>query len=346
MAQLKGGAKMNVLFRRNLGVIFDVCHIVTCKTAKRETWIQSCIRSGSEAADVQEIENILSTFEDLNPKMLLFGYRDRKKGCLTDILIKYVDENIGNWDVEGFIQYLSDVEKMKNFVSEYYFSQEETDQIFDLIANDETLPGDLKSLLYEFFIFPDRYMKVVISEINKIFASLQKHYSEKFEVLLHCQETFNYSILKQENSPFSKNKRWDQGVKNMYVSFSLVNKYTITRGRGSVDGWLLLGYDFFSTLGEMNETKLNIAAFGNAFGDKLRVKIVEEIVKNGEMTLADLSRKLGVVNTIAIYHLEILKKENLLLHRYQGRKVLYCLNVNQIEKGLAAIKSLCGGTEE
>ena len=84
----------------------------------------------------------------------------------------------------------------------------------------------------------------------------------------------------------------------------------------------------------------------NAFGDKIRVKIVEEIVKNGELTLADLAKKLELVNTIIVYHLEILKRENLLLHRYQGRKVLYCLNISQIEKGLLAIKSLCGGIDE
>ena len=35
---------------------------------------------------------------------------------------------------------------------------------------------------------------------------------------------------------------------------------------------------------------------------------------------------------IAIYHLDILKKEKLILHRHQGRKVLYCLNIKQPSK--------------
>lgn len=309
---------MNILFRRNLGFIFDAYHILTCKTAKRENWINIFIRNGNETADLQKIESILSKFDDVDSKMLLFGYRDRKNSCLIgDIFIKYTDEHIGDWDTDSFIQYLSNIEHAKNFISEYYFSQEANDQIFDLIAANNNLSHTLKSLLYEFYLFPDRYMQTVAAEMNKIFLSLQRHYAENFELLLQCQESFNYSLLKQENSPFSKNKKWDQGLKNIYVSFSLFSKYAIVRGKGNTDGWLMLGYDFFSTFGEMNELKLDIAAFGNALGDKLRVKIIEEIVKNGEMTLADLSKKLGVVNTIVVYHLEIMKKENLLLHRYQ-----------------------------
>ena len=111
-------------------------------------------------------------------------------------------------------------------------------------------------------------------------------------------------------------------------------------------GWLILGCEMQKTFDETIEPDMDIAGFGNAFGDKLRVKIVDEIVKHGELTLADLAKRLGVVNTIAIYHLDILKKEKLILHRHQGRKVLYCLNKAQINKGLDAMIKLCGGEEQ
>ncbi len=338
---------MNIAFRRNLGFIFDACHIMSCKASKRESWIGVFVRNGSETEDIKELDSILERFEVVNHKMLLFAQRKMKKGCLIgNILIEYADEYIGEWETGQFTQYLLDCERMKKYVTEYYFDCEITDNIFEKIAYDVDLSPELKSLLYEFYIFTDRYMEMVKGELDKIFAELQKFYSEKFEQLLQCQETFSYDVLKQENSPFARNKKWDQGLKTCYASFSLINKYVIARGKREKEGWLILGCEFFSTIGEVNSTKLDIAAFGNALGDKLRIGIIEEIVKNGEMTLADLSKKLEVVNTIVVYHLDILKKENLLLHRYQGRKVLYCLNISQIEKGLEAIKLLCGGVEE
>lgn len=338
---------MNIAFRRNLGFIFDACHVMSCKVAKRDSWIGVFVRNGSETKDIKELDSILERFEMVNHKMLLLAQRKMKKGCLIgNILIEYADEYIGEWEVGQFTQYLLNCERMKKYVTEFYFDCETTDNIFEKIAYNVDLSSEVKSLLYEFYIFTDRYMEMVKSEMEKIFLELQKFYSEKFEQLLQRQETFDYSILKQENSPFAKNKRWDQGVKMCYTSFSLINKYAIVRGKNKNTGWLILGSNFFATFGEMSEVKLDIAAFGNAFGDKIRVGIIDEIVKNGELTLADLSRKLGVVNTIVVYHLDILKKENLLLHRYQGRKVLYCLNISQIEKGLEAIKSLCGGVDK
>ena len=53
---------MNVLFRRNLGFLFDATQIITCKTARRESWIDSFVRNGSEAKDLPIIETIIEKF--------------------------------------------------------------------------------------------------------------------------------------------------------------------------------------------------------------------------------------------------------------------------------------------
>jgi len=338
---------MNTLFRNNLGLIFDVYHIINCKTISRENWTELFVRSGSETEDLRELDSILDMFGELHPKLALLGFREHKsKSLVGEIALEYADENIGNWTPDGFINYLCNTVRMKQAIAKYYLNTDSCEQIFDSIASNSSISLSCKGLLYEFFLFPDRYLEDVKQEIGRIFSIMKNYQGQKFELLIHCQESFDYALLKQENSPFSKNKKWDSGMKTCYISFSILSKYLIVRSRQAQNGWLVLGYDFFSTLGEVSETPLNIAAFGNAFGDKLRVRIIEELVKNGEMTLADLSKEMNVVNTIAIYHLDILKKENLLLHRNQGRKVLYCLNRRQISKALSAIKSLCGGIDE
>ena len=337
---------MNILHRRNLGFISDLCHIVTCKTAKRESWIEVFVRSGHEAEDLRDLDQILERFDEVDPSLLLFGYRDRKKGSLIgNIFIKYADEYMGNWEVSNFCDYLGNIERTKEFVSKYYFNCEVKEDIYKNIAADKELDAEVKSLLYEFYLFTEQFIKVTVTEINKIALALQKYHTEKLEKILSCQEAFDYTDLEKDNSPFARNKKWEQGLKNCFISFTLLGKYTGMRGKSESDGWLILGHEIQKTFDETIESEVDIAAYANAFGDKLRVKIVDEIVNHGELTLADLAKKLGVVNTIAIYHLDILKKEKLILHRHSGRKVLYCLNKSQISKGLAAMIKLCGGVE-
>ncbi len=338
---------MNILHRRNLGFIYDVCQIITCKTAKRESWIEIFVKTGHESEDLRDLEQILARFDEVDPSLLLFGYRDRKKGSLIgNIFCDFISENVSNGKITDFTKFLCNIEQTKQYITSYYFECKYNENILNTVAAEKSLPSDVKSLLYEFFLFSEQFMNKVSDEINKIAMNLQKLYMEKLEKLLECQENFDYSAMEKENSPFAKNKKWEHGMRNCYVSFSLISKYACLRGRNEENGWMILGCEIQKSFAETIEQEVDIAAFGNAFGDKLRVKIVEEIVKNGEMTLADLAKKLGVVNTIAIYHLDILKKENLMLHRYQGRKVLYCLNTSQIEKGLEAIKTLCGGEEQ
>ena len=338
---------MNTVFRKNLGVIFDACHVITCKTAKRESWISTFVQEGREASDIQEIDLILEKFDAVDPKLHVFGYRDRKKGTfLGQLLLKYADTSLGSWEIADFMEYISDEERMRGLIAAFYFNAKTTEHIFELILKDTVLSTELKSFLYEFFLFTDRYLDLLKNAFDKIFYVLNIYYAENFELYTRCQESFDYAVLKQPKSPFAKTQKWDQGMKTCYISFSLISKYLIVRGKVEELGWLVLGCNFFSTFGEVADAPISIASFGNAIGDKIRVGIVEELVKNGEMTLADMAKTLGVSNTIAIYHLDILKRENLIFHRNQGRKVLYCLNQRQVDKALAAIKKLCGGTEE
>ena len=338
---------MNILHRRNLGFIYDLTQIVMCKTARRESWVNIFVRNGHETEDLHDLEQVLRRFDDVDPSLLLFGYRDRKKGSLIgNIFGEFANENMPKCDMDDFITFLSDIDRVKGFVSKYYFGSKDSIDIYRKIAAEKDIVAEVKSLLYEFYLFPEQFMKVVIAEMNKIAMTLQKYHTENLEKLLSCQEAFDYRNLEKENSPFAKNKKWEQGIKNCYVSFALFGKFVCLRGKNDENGWLILGCEIQKTFDETIEPDMDIAGFGNAFGDKLRVKIVDEIVKHGELTLADLAKRLGVVNTIAIYHLDILKKEKLILHRHQGRKVLYCLNKAQINKGLDAMIKLCGGEEQ
>ena len=198
---------MNILHRRNLGFIYDLTQIVMCKTARRESWVNVFVRNGHEAEDLHDLEQVLRRFDDVDPSLLLFGYRDRKKGSLIgNIFGEFANENMPKCDMDDFITFLSDIDRVKGFVSKYYFGSKDSTDIYRKIAAEKDIVAEVKSLLYEFYLFPEQFMKVVIAEMNKIAMTLQKYHTENLEKLLSCQEAFDYRNLEKENSPFAKNK--------------------------------------------------------------------------------------------------------------------------------------------
>ena len=115
---------MNTVFRKNLGVIFDACHVITCKTAKRESWVNLFIRDGSDTKEIQEMDSILARFEAVDSKLLVFGYRNRKKGSmLANLLLEYADGALGQWEIDDFVDYIQDQERMKRAVTSFYFDK-------------------------------------------------------------------------------------------------------------------------------------------------------------------------------------------------------------------------------
>lgn len=336
---------MNTLFRKELGFLFDACYILVCKTTSRNTWIKDFIKSGSEESDLGYISNVLDLFDAPDKKMELICYHTRHTDSLIiDLLRKYVNNNINTWNRDSFLAFLSDVDMLKQMVAMYYFETEHSENILHVISEKQNLDVSLKFNLMNFFLFPEKYVDLLSNELLKIFRTLDRYYTEKLSVLLDCQEEFDYSKILDINLPTSKIKGWNKQMRKCYCSFTLVNKYLIEKGKDEQEGWLVLGYEYTKLFSGDVEEPIDVASLTNAFGDKIRVKIIDLLRDHGELTLADLARLLGIVNTIAIYHLDILKKEKLLLHRYQGRKVYYCINENQVLKGINEIRKLCGIT--
>ena len=82
-----------------MGFIYDLTQIVMCKTARRESWVNVFVRNGHETEDLHDLEQVLRRFDDVDPSLLLFGYRDRKKGSLIgNIFGEFANENMPKCD--------------------------------------------------------------------------------------------------------------------------------------------------------------------------------------------------------------------------------------------------------
>lgn len=326
---------MKTSYNKDLGLLFDACQVVTCKTARHETWIAEYVHTGTESEDFQYIEDVLAKLSPISSKLILLGYRNKKQNSLINQLFtSFVNDSIGNWSQEYFIEYVTNEDRLLKETAKFYLNNVSVENAVESISN-STYSSDIKSCLYELFLFTQKYIELIRDTLHILIREVSAYHAKHAYALLECHDSFDSDIFlsllpKKMKAP------------NHVYSFSLITRYTTFYGAKSDLNWLILGSEYKKVSGSPEQAAFDLAAFGNAFGDKIRVKIVELIREHGELTLADLSKEIGVVNTIAIYHLDILKKENLMLYRHIGRKVLYSLNTAQIKKGLAEIEKLCG----
>ena len=328
---------MKTFFNKNLGLLYDACQIVTCKTARHDTWIGKFVFPGSESEDFRFIENTVKSLKDISPKLLILGYRNRKQGSLLEqLLSEYISTCIDSLTLKGFIEYVTNENRLTQRIAEFFLDTDSADDALRSISK-SPYSADVKTYLYEYFIFPSKFSELIKSDLTTLIREIDGYYSDHIQDLEDCIGSYNYDAACSLISE-SINRELDH-----YYSFSLISKYASFCGSTNEQNWIIVGTEYSKVAKNEDFLSVDIASYGNAFGDKIRVKIMQLINDNGEMTLADLAKNINVVNTIAIYHIDILKKENLLLQRQVGRKVLYSLNRAQINKGLMKLEDLCNG---
>jgi len=182
---------MNTMFKRKLGMLFDACQVITCKTIRRDSWIKSFVRNGNESNDLQYIEDVLTEFNELDPKLSLLGYVDKKKGSLINCIFKeYANNHIENWDTYSFINYLTDTERMKDLIAQFYFDRACTDDILNQIS-DSPYPYSIKAYLYDYFIFPQRYSTFIKETLTTFLLDIESYYDKHLPEIIDFQESFS-----------------------------------------------------------------------------------------------------------------------------------------------------------
>ncbi len=339
---------MEVVFRDSIGFIYDICRVIICKSNKREQWINAFLCEGSEEEDMLYIDGLLKKFDGIEISSKLLGYKENKSqnALIGEVYVKYLRERVIDVDVNGFLTYITDEKQLKEVMAEYYLGLNvaSKDDILIAIRDLEQNP-EIKAELYSFFLFTDEYLDSLKTEFNQLAQIMQQVYQEEYEKT-HKEEFNIYNFL-ENLKEYAKNDTWELEMQHCFVSFSITNQYLVTRQKDNFNnGVIILGDKYEKLFLKKLKEPVNLISFGNALGDKIRMGMLDLLSRNGELTLTDFSNKLGIVNAVALYHLEILKEGKLILRRNKGRRVLYWINDKQFKSAIEEIKKLVGGVTD
>lgn len=338
---------MDIVYQTNIGFLYDVCQVIICKTAKREGWIGSYVMEEKAVSDLEHIENVLSQFSTVDLSLTVLTMMHPKKGrLLSKIYIDFLKTVSDDWIIDDFENYILSPGFLRKKICDWYLENEEIsnkDCLIKLHKNTD-IEDSIKLYLYEFFVDPEDYLSTIQKTLQMVIIEMEEYYRGIQDQIVNARNKLTYYDNEQERRLFSISQVWEDEIEKRIISFSMINRYTSMRDECSEKGkgWILLGIEFDVEVEKLG-MPIDLIGFGNALGDLNRLNILKEIHKKGEMTLTDLSRRFDLVNAVVLYHLDILRKERLLMQRHEGRKVYYWLNYSRLNQAILAILTEFGG---
>ena len=336
---------MDLSFRISYSMLYDVCQILAAKTNPEGKWIKSLIMEGQDHEDADYIYDILDKIPDVDQKMYLFCNLETKdSSLLSKCFGVYLNQNQGDCTVEGFCEFLRDNETINHILYQFYFNTEMADhESIEAVCYQSDMSSAIRALLYEYIRFNDSYMDQVVDTIIHTAQAIKEIYDQRLNRIVKAQEAFDFGVFLKLIKEKQKKKDWNTGLEKIYVSFSLFDRYVVWREKSNKVGWYILGTDYEKNYQETYEKKVDLAVFGNALGDPMRFGILKAVIQNKELTIGEITKNIGGATTTTLYHIDVLKKANLLMSRNKGRKVIYWVNERQLQLAMEEIDKLLKG---
>lgn len=330
---------MDVYFQSVPGIVYDLMQILTGKLNEDDKWMSQVADTKGEEKEIPYIKFWQDQFEKPVSQLAVFFYlkgKDANSNYFYQIFMDRLKKCGIDVDKEDFMDYLSDHERIKKEICEFYFKKEV--DYDDLICISREVNGchkldeNMKFLLLSFFIDSDLYIQKLRETFSKYFDQINGIYEAKATELRkrqeECRENLDIASICKKASISSKKKGSKQEIRRSIVSLAVINKTALWSLINRGTGWLILGEDYYESLPEQQKTKLDVQLFCDAIADQNRIKAIELMLAEGEQSSGDLARKLNVAANTISYHMDVMRKGQLIKSRGAGRlrQTVYWLN--------------------
>ena len=180
-------------------------------------------------------------------------------------------------------------------------------------------PDEIKSSLYSLFIEPHKSINALIRTLFEVHSQLMRIYENyMFRISKTRQEIKQTELLKNINIPHFAAEDITYSIclfdNDCVKNIEIKNNKTL----------LILGIDYHKTFELSNQ--FDLKEFGYVLTEINRLKLINMMHINGEITIKQIEQELYFSGTNAYYHLSLMTKAGMVTTRYEGRTVFYSLN--------------------
>ncbi len=344
---------MDVKFKRDPGLIYDIISMLIMKLNPKEKWVSTVVNSSHENGDLTYYNYWMDQFDEPDQRLLLFVYRKDTR-ALTFLSIFFKDQlkkNSFQLDLDIIFQELNDADTMFQKIFHFYLQEEASAsirpaEVAEKIYNRNDLSDDIRFFLLNFSVNKKPYIDCLKELITNYYNQFCESYGLRANELLLLHENLYMPDLQKimslhlnsSDSDAEIEHQWNS-LKTISISFCLFMKNGIwITLLDDAHGWCILGQNYAETLLIDINFKISPEAIGNAIGDRHRERIVGIILEHGEQSSGDIAKKLGLALNTVTYHLDIMKKANLLCSRNQGKSTFYWINSKTCEEASRMFK--------
>jgi DNA-binding transcriptional ArsR family regulator len=329
---------VEVKFYRNPGLFYDLYHILMMKLNRRAKWLERVANAGYEQKDTEYIDACLKEFAEPNPELAIFFFiKNRRTDCyFLDIYREVLAEQQEDMKLADFTSYLDDTERIRREVCAFYLGKtvdyQNILEVSQTIYQSETIKEAMKFQLLHFFADPTFFTEMLKECLSAYIEKLEAIYSKKEDDLKKSEQAFQMTTLMEGFKSMTGRSAVKEDGEALKISILAVSKNIVFKAAET--NWFILGYDHQITLRNELDTKIDIEKFGNAMGDQNRIRIIEYLLKEGELSGGDLAKRLGIALNTASYHLDIMQDAHMLCSRNLGKATYYWLNIRTCEKAI------------
>lgn len=186
--------------------MYDVCQVIICKTAKRESWINIFVMNGREEKDVEQIDQTLKDFTAVDQRWNILTSSHPKKGILlSKLYVEFLQNTVCTDNEMNFEEYISTPDLLRSRICEWYFESiniSDTECFNKLLLN-EDLEDSVRLKLYEFITLPDEYIRTIRKSMHHVSVEMEEFYQKNNNVLEKRKNDFKYFERQQEKLLFS-----------------------------------------------------------------------------------------------------------------------------------------------
>ena len=314
-------------------------------------FVSEGLNEGIKESSLTFYKDISSRFGDIPEDLFVFFHAlENDRIFLTSFYFApYKDAFTSDYSFRFLQEKLSDHNKLIRRLIRYYFRDLDGDAVKAYAASPEKIfamikqsdySNEIKIKLYEFFIDPERYIRLLEDELAQKENLLSQYYKEHYRKILDLyQRTTLDSLLAEFQTLDFDAKDFADGL---YVSYCLLNDRCIYCCGNDGQCFMVLGCEYQSLLGmdSHNCDIPDLSLFGAALSEENRVKILAMMVERGELTVKDLEKECCFSGSTAYHHINILSKAGLLKSRNEGKTIFYRLNKGFLNSVIKALRKM------
>ena len=325
----------NIHFVREPGFTYDLFFYFVLYFNK-EYCMTNSINYNKSEEDVAYLNHILAQVNDIPDELhLFFLLPEDGLSLLTRVCFDpYEYAFITSYGLSLVQEVLKDYQHVAAMALDFYFPGKRdlqetpptTSQI-SLWIRESSYDASLKSSLYAFFFEPEAVTGLLSRELSAKAALLSQQYEENAALFAERERQFDLDALTIRLRKYC-NDQHHFNYPEVFVSFNLLEKNRIYAAFDENQMVLILGLDYADMVDYVCSRRElpELHVLFNVLAEKNRVKILDFLIRKGEVAIQDIERELALTGTNAYYHLNLMIKANIIRARSVGRTVFYSPN--------------------